>query len=137
MIREQAKASRWAIHSTLSSAIIRLLAMLNITSPSWRPNKPENHQRGPQTVSPSQFFTHVFELLHEFPYFFDHLSHKDDVHLVREIGGVDGADQQAASLGHHVALVQRHLRADGVRINAYQTPNTNMFAVQAVVHAPG
>lgn len=36
MMREQAMSSRWAIHNTLSSASIKLLAMLTITSPSCR-----------------------------------------------------------------------------------------------------
>lgn len=39
MMREQAVASRCAIHSTRSSASIRLLAMLTITSPSWKKKK--------------------------------------------------------------------------------------------------
>lgn len=53
MIREQAKASRWAIHSTRSSAIIKLLAMLTITSPSWCPNTPKKDQlHGPTTGLP-------------------------------------------------------------------------------------
>lgn len=34
MMREQAVASRWAIHRTRSSASIKLLAMLTITSPN-------------------------------------------------------------------------------------------------------
>lgn len=37
------------------------------------------------------------------------LSHKDNVHLVREVGSVICADQQALSPGHHTALIQRHL----------------------------
>lgn len=40
---------------------------------------------------------------------FNHLSHKDDVHLVWEVGSVVGAGEQALSPGHHAGLIQRHL----------------------------
>lgn len=53
--------------------------------------------------------THVFELLYKLANLLNHLGHKDDVHLVGEVGRIDGADQQATSPLHHVALVQRHL----------------------------
>lgn len=147
MIREQARASRWAIPSTRSSAIIKLLAMLTITSPSWSPCKQKKQlhmfRTNPAALPPSVlvfllffFFTHIFELLNEFADFFDHLSHKDDVHFVREIGSVDGVDQQAASLGHHVALVQRHLQTNSSESQLFSLP-PQMFAVQKVGATPG
>lgn len=60
----------------------------------------------PPLIHPATYF---FELLDELADLLDHLRHEDDVHLVREVGGVVGVDQQAPRPVHHVALVQWHL----------------------------
>lgn len=60
-------------------------------------------------MSAAATVTHIFELLDKLANLLNHLGHEDDVHLVREVGSVDRADQQAPSPGHHVALVQSHL----------------------------
>ena len=51
MMREQALASLWAIHSTRSSASIRLLEMLTITSPNWGGNSIRELQMFPITLT--------------------------------------------------------------------------------------
>lgn len=49
--------------------------------------------------------THLFALLDKLAKLLDHLRHEDDVHLVGEVGSIDGVNQQAPSHGHHAALV--------------------------------
>lgn len=61
----------------------------------------------------SPYGTYIFELLDKLAELLDHLRHEDDVHLVGEVGGIHGVDQQAPSHGHHAALVQRHLQQEG------------------------
>lgn len=60
MIREQARASRWAVHSTRSSAIIKLLAMLTITSASWGPHKPQEESASHTQNRAASFTAGIF-----------------------------------------------------------------------------
>lgn len=47
--------------------------------------------------------TYFLTLLNKLAKLFNHLSHKDDVHLVREVGSINC--EQASGSGHHIALI--------------------------------